>query len=66
MLRARHAMDRDVAAPLDIAALARLTHLAPAHFTPPLPATPPGLPSAGPDHGEQFRTSTARRRVGGV
>lgn len=32
MLRARDAMDRDFAAPLDIAALARLTHTSPAHF----------------------------------
>ncbi|MFD9892550.1 helix-turn-helix domain-containing protein [Amycolatopsis sp. NPDC059027] len=33
MLRARDAMDRAFAEPLDVAALARLTHLSPSHFT---------------------------------
>ncbi|GAA4538550.1 hypothetical protein GCM10023192_40520 [Amycolatopsis samaneae] len=33
MLRARDAMDRAFAKPLDVAALARLTHLSPSHFT---------------------------------
>ncbi|MFE0020580.1 helix-turn-helix domain-containing protein [Amycolatopsis sp. NPDC059021] len=33
MLRARDAMDRAYAEPLDVAALARLTHLSPSHFT---------------------------------
>ena len=33
MLRARDAMDRSYAQPLDVAALARLAHVSPAHFT---------------------------------
>lgn len=33
MLRARDVMDRDYARPLDIAALARIAHVSPAHFT---------------------------------
>ena len=33
MLRARDAMDRAYAQPLDIATLARITHVSPAHFT---------------------------------
>ncbi|MER5629786.1 helix-turn-helix domain-containing protein [Streptomyces nitrosporeus] len=32
MLRARDAMDRDYAQPLDIPALARIAHVSPAHF----------------------------------
>ncbi|MFI7598764.1 helix-turn-helix domain-containing protein [Actinoplanes sp. NPDC049681] len=32
MLRARDAMDRDYAEPLDVAALARIAHVSPAHF----------------------------------
>lgn len=32
MLRARDAMDRDYAGPLDVAALARVAHVSPAHF----------------------------------
>ena len=33
MLRARDAMDRSYAQPLDVAALARIAHVSPAHFT---------------------------------
>ncbi|WP_406164596.1 helix-turn-helix domain-containing protein [Streptomyces sp. NBC_00996] len=33
MLRARDAMDRAYAQPLDVAALARIAHVSPAHFT---------------------------------
>ncbi|MET8831347.1 AraC family transcriptional regulator [Streptomyces sp. NPDC004610] len=33
MLRARDAMDRDYAEPLDVPALARIAHVSPAHFT---------------------------------
>ncbi|MFD6323821.1 helix-turn-helix domain-containing protein [Streptomyces sp. NPDC058442] len=33
MLRARDAMDRDYAQPLDVPALARIAHVSPAHFT---------------------------------
>ena len=33
MLRARDAMDRDYARPLDVPALARIAHVSPAHFT---------------------------------
>ena len=33
MLRARDTMDRDFAAPLDVAALARVAHVSPAHFS---------------------------------
>lgn len=33
MLRARDAMDRDYARPLDVAALARIAHVSSAHFT---------------------------------
>jgi AraC-like DNA-binding protein len=33
MLRARDAMDRSYAEPLDVAALARIAHVSPAHFT---------------------------------
>lgn len=33
MLRARDAMDRDYARPLDVAALSRIAHVSPAHFT---------------------------------
>ena len=33
MLRARDAMDRAYAEPLDVAALARLAHVSPAHFS---------------------------------
>ena len=33
MLRARDAMDRDWAQPLDVAALARIAYVSPAHFT---------------------------------
>ncbi|MET9779677.1 AraC family transcriptional regulator [Nocardiopsis alba] len=33
LLRARDAMDRDYAYPLDVPALARLAHLSPSHFT---------------------------------
>ena len=32
MLRARDAMDREYARPLDVAALARIAHVSPAHF----------------------------------
>ncbi|EYT79645.1 membrane protein [Streptomyces sp. Tu 6176] len=32
MLRARDAMDRDYARPLDVPALARIAHVSPAHF----------------------------------
>ena len=32
MLRARDAMDRDYAQPLDVPALARIAHVSPAHF----------------------------------
>jgi AraC-like DNA-binding protein len=32
MLRARDTMDRDFAAPLDVAALARIAHASPSHF----------------------------------
>ncbi len=32
MLRARDAMDRDFAAPLDVAGLARVAHVSPSHF----------------------------------
>ncbi|MEU3530491.1 AraC family transcriptional regulator [Streptomyces murinus] len=32
MLRARDTMDRDYARPLDVPALARVTHVSPAHF----------------------------------
>ncbi|MCX2925354.1 helix-turn-helix domain-containing protein [Streptomyces sp. NEAU-W12] len=33
MLRARDAMDRDYAQPMDVPALARIAHVSPAHFT---------------------------------
>ncbi|MBT2411624.1 MULTISPECIES: helix-turn-helix domain-containing protein [unclassified Streptomyces] len=33
MLRARDAMDREYARPLDVPALARIAHVSPAHFT---------------------------------
>ncbi|HEX2892664.1 MAG TPA: AraC family transcriptional regulator [Marmoricola sp.] len=33
MLRARDAMDRDFAGPLDVRALARIAHVSPAHFS---------------------------------
>ncbi|MET8113258.1 AraC family transcriptional regulator [Streptomyces prasinus] len=33
MLRARDAMDRDYARPMDVPALARVAHVSPAHFT---------------------------------
>jgi len=33
LLRARDAMDREYASPLDVAALARVAYLSPAHFT---------------------------------
>ena len=33
MLRARDAMDRDFAQPLDVPALARVAHVSPAHFS---------------------------------
>ncbi|MFJ9926956.1 helix-turn-helix domain-containing protein [Streptomyces misionensis] len=33
MLRARDAMDRDYARPLDVPALARIAHVSPAHFS---------------------------------
>jgi AraC-like DNA-binding protein len=33
MLRARDAIDRDFAEPLDVAALARIAHVSPAHFS---------------------------------
>ncbi|MDO0930024.1 AraC family transcriptional regulator [Streptomyces sp. TG1A-8] len=33
LLRARDAMDRDYARPLDVPALARLAHVSPAHFS---------------------------------
>ena len=33
MLRARDAIDRDFAAPLDVPALARVAHVSPAHFS---------------------------------
>lgn len=33
LLRARDAMDRDYAQPMDVPALARIAHVSPAHFT---------------------------------
>ena len=65
MLRARDTIDRSYATPLDVSALARVTHVSPAHFARQLMLLLPGPPLHDEATAEQVRELIAKGGAGG-